>query len=137
MFTPLCPAVPRSSGRWYRGSSGRSYWGLPREIPKDSATYFTGAVQKNKNETRKFNPVPLFQDLMPIRTTKSQIKAVLRYNINSQSSIQTFMIKQPASSNQHQATSIKQPASSNQHQATSIKQLKSKCQYFTIVPKFL
>jgi len=59
---------------------------------------------KNKNETRNFNPVPLFQDLMPIRTTKSQIKAVIRYNINSQSSIQTFMIKQAAASIWHQAT---------------------------------
>jgi len=31
---------------------------------------------------------------------------------------------------------IKQPAASNQRQATSIKQLKSKCQYFTNVPEF-
>jgi hypothetical protein len=53
------------------------HWGLPREIPKDSAAYFTGACpvqffaedersgfnrggSKNKNKTRNFNPVPLF-----------------------------------------------------------------------------
>ena len=49
--------LPRSSGRWYRGSSGRWYWGLPR-LPRSSGRWYWGLPRLSKMPQRGAQFIP-------------------------------------------------------------------------------